>query len=728
MWSKAMRSWTTLLLAVLLMPIPALAQADSAAAAILQDGGGDVKAEANGTPAGAIPGGRYAATDLLGLTVQESITDFTMTLAVASLSNPGETLAESARYTIRFAHGPVTYEVWMFRSVIQEPTYFAYLGSVDPGTGYTSWLEDLPVTVDAAAGTMAVSVPRDLLVDEDGSAPFPGRVLAGFRTTSIGFFDTSGASIGLGPGGEVPFPGARLYDAMPEPSASGVDWAVQLGLAQTGDARLVSPVPVRSSNGEATTFVFTVTAMNLGPQQRFRLAATGTPATWQVSLPSDLVEVAEKSSVDLPILVSVPFAHEHGRLQQFTLEMTGVDDPGDVGRIRLGVRYTTPPQPAGHHDTVFLHTAKAGGDPTLDVAFSTAFGFDPTQMYFNTLAPADDENDAGTPVGGAMRSFNPPTVKYSWWIPLSPSLQMGLDFDLARQGVLRVPIDTVLPMPGAVLSGRLVHTYTSGEEVDCSEGCTIDDIYFGAGEHTKAATIGPSAAQDVAPNSKATPFEAAIVPTPGGDYLPFQPGATLVLELNLTFTRVDPLFGPRDAPKLAGGEMVLPLLEYHDPVDQVFSSLSSLMIEVQGEQQRMVNPGRTALFELRLMNHGDTDASYDLELDGANLGWASILGERRVSIPAGEERTLGVAVTAPGGAPDGAVSDLVLAAVDTRDPTARTLARLLTTVDTEAEHPDDSSRVPGLSEQLSAKDSPSPGLAAVALAVVALALALRRRR
>jgi hypothetical protein len=720
-----MRSWTTLVLAVLLvLPAPALGQ-DPGAVKVLEDKAGDVVAEANGVGAPGGASGRYAATDLTGLSVQESLTEFTFALAVASLSSAGETLAETSVYRVDFAFQGTGYRIVLFRQVTTGPQYAGFLDVLDPGNGRYSFVEQLPVDVSAEANAMTVRVARDLLVDADGAAPYPGSALTGFHAYAIGLVDTTGGQLRFGPLGGVDLPPLRIFDAMPDSGNGTLDWAVRLGLAQTGNARLASLVPVRASNGEATTFVFAVKASNLGPAQRFRLSAAGAPATWQVGLPSDLVEIPAQSSVDLPILVSTPFAHQHGTLQQFTLELAGVDHPGDVGRLRLGVRYTQPPQPAGHHDTVFLHTAAGLADP-VNTAFSAAAGFDSTSLYFNTLAPEDDEADVHTPVAGSLFDIDPPSITYTWTVPLSPGLQMGLDFDLSRQGLLRVPVDTVLPMMGAVLAGRIVYTDTSADA--CSgDDCTVDDFAFGPGRHLQAAAVGPSAPQDVPPNTKGAMFEAPVLPLPAGDYLPFRPGATLALQLNLTFTRVDG-FVPNESPDVAGGEMVLPLLEYHDPVTQVFSSLGSLMIEVTGEQQRLVNPGGTALYELRLMNHGASDASYDLSLDGANLGWASILGDRRVSVPAGQERMLGIAVTAPSSAHDADASDLVLTAVDAKDPTARTLARLLTTVDTDAEHPDDASKVPGLDAQLHSKGSPGLEPLALAAALVALAFAARRRR
>jgi MYXO-CTERM domain-containing protein len=483
--------------------------------------------------------------------------------------------------------------------------------------------------------------------------------------------------------------------------------------------------------------LYTLNATNHAPKQRFHLTTAGAPATWQVDLPSDLIEIPEKSTLAFPVLVSQPFAHQHGTFLSFTVEMAGLDHPQDVGRVQLGVRYMQPPQPAGHHDTLFLHTFKNDDvDPTFATAFGTAFGFDPSNLYFNTLTPDEDENDAKVPVGGTALGFTqgvPPLQQYTWVVPLSPALAMGLDFDLARQGDLKLAMDTTLPMQGASMTGRIVHTIPDGRTCNSNRpngnrGCVLDDYLFGAGAHLTAARIGPSPSQDVAADSRGTLFEMPVAATPAGDYLAFEPSATLAIQLNVTMVRADPFFGPKDMPRIEGGEMVLPLVEYHDPVTQVFTSLGSLMITVQGEQQRMVNPGKTALYDLDLMNHGKDAVTYDLDVSGPGSSWATVVGDRRVTVPAGTTKPLGIAVTAPVSAVDGDQSDVVLAAVDVKDPSARTLARLLTTVDTDAAHPDDSARVPGLVSQLTAKKSPGVPAEALLAALAVAAVALRRRR
>lgn len=703
---------------------------------VLEDPASDIQVRAAGIDVGN-PAGRFAATDLKSLAVEEQKDDLVFRLAVGSLSaSPELPYAENTLYTVDFAYGANIYRVLFYRVVAEAPHYFARLYQFDPGRGAFAPLEQLVMTVDVAGSTLSATVPRGILLDENGAAPFPGRVLTGFHAASTALSTSWLDGRDFGPLGPQQIPPTQAGDLMPNTGNGTIDLPIQLGLRQSGNARLLAEIPARASNGEANTFVFEVNATNLGPAQRFSLVTNGVPASWQVDLPSDLIELPEAGTVTFPVLVSTPFAHQHGSFQSFQVEMTGVDNPNDVGRLQLGIRYVATPQPAGHHDTLYLHSFVPEGDATFTLLFSTLFGFDPNQLFFNTLRPEEDPNDSKLPVGGLSMGFTqsiPPQQRYTWLIPLSPALELGLDFDLGRTGTMNLGVNTLLPLLGAQMEGRIVHTIPDGRRCDsnrpqASRECSLDDRLFGAGTHVTAAKMTGPGPVDVALNAVEAPFELVIAGMPEGDYLPFHPDATLAIQLNLTFLRADAFFGPKDAPKIAGGEMVLPLIEYHDPVDQVFSSLSSLMIVVHGGQERMVNPGKTALYDLGLMNHGTEDSTYDLEVSGSRLPWTRILGERRVTVPAGETRQLGIAVTAPSNAADGDVADLVLAAIDASDPSARTLARLLTTVDTEAEHPDDSAKVPGLDAALSEKDTPTPPPLA-ALAILALAaLTVRRRK
>jgi hypothetical protein len=707
---------------------------------VLDDPAGDQVATAGGTSAGN-PDGRYAASDLLSLNVEELKDALVLHLGVSSLTvNPEAPFVESTLYQTDFSYGGMVYRAQFFRNVLA-PGQVQYSGSAyvyDPTRGAFDRLEQLVVSADTASNTLVATLPRSIVLDQNGGAPFPGRTLEAWHVHSYSVF-TQGRNIQFGP---VPIGGQNLpqvdvTDNMPNDGPGQVPFPIKLGLAQDGNARLYAEVPYRASNGEATTMVFQVNATNLGPTQRFALAAVGQPATWQVDLPSDIIELGANKTTPFPVLVSMPFAHAHGTVSSFVVTMTGLDHPSDVGRVQLGVRFTQPPQPAGHHNLLYLHTQAPEGDQTLSAPFQTAFGFDAANLYFNTLTPDEDTNDAKTPVGGQSFFYTqtvPPMQSYHWTVPLSPTLQMGLDFDESRQGNMKVSVNTVLPMNGAHMSGRMVYTMPD-PAARCNQrglqgnGCSYDDAVFGPGQHLTVATLMPSAGQDVAAETTNALFEMPIVPTKDGDYVLFHRDATLALELNLTFLRADGFVGPKDLPKISGGELDdMPLNEYHDPVTQVFTSISSLMIIVQGEQQRLVNPGKTALYDLTLMNHDKDSHTYQLSMTGPGMSWAQILGDKTLTVPAGKTVQLGIAVTAPATAVDGDKSDIVLAAANSKDPSERTLARLLTMVDTKAPHPDDSGMVPGLAAKLTKKKSPGVEPVLLLGSLALLAVALRRRR
>lgn len=728
--------WATLLV----LPAPVLGQTSEAGVPVLDDGTGDPQVRAGDTGLGSTAG-RFAAADLKSLLAAESANDFTFTLGVASLATGNEIPGlESSSYQIYFAYGSIQYRLVIYRMTFQEAEYWGSLQIADEGRGGFQNVVELPVLVDEGAATMTVAVPRSFLLDIYGGNPQPGQSLQGFRVVATSLRTGGGGQIGGGPVPPQRLPMPSVEDRMPDQGNGTLDVLVTLGIQQTGHARLLSDVPVRASNGEATTFVFQVKGLNLGEtKDRFQVTATGVPGTWQVRIPTDVVEIDAGGELLFPVLVTMPFAHAHATLQTFLVEMTSLSDPSAVGRVKVGVRFNAVPQPAGHHETLYLHTNLPEDDPTFSNAFGTALGEDFNSLYFNTVDPADDANDAKTPVGGSIcdsglfAAFDGGTpaasMTYCWITYLAPTLQMGLDFDLTRTGDITVPVSTVLPMPGATLSGFFV--YIPPKEERDGRFLSGDDWNRERAEfynNTVIARIVPGAPVDVGANTPETLLTGTVEAMPGGDYIPFQPGASMGLMLNVSFTRADPFIGPKDFPKInPGTSMRMPLLEYHDPVDQVFTTLASLMLHAEGPQERLVNPGETVLFNARLMNHAEVDGNYEITIDGTNAPWARVLGETKVSLGTGQDRPLVVAVTVPPDAPDGERADLVLDIKGTGSNPQHALARIVAVVDTDADHDDESNMVPGLQKNLSDSKG-APGLGLVSLLVGLALLATWRRR
>lgn len=679
---------------LMLLSVPAASQEPGMGAGVLADGDGDVRSEVQGT-AGPAPPGVYASMDMVSLAVAESATEMAFTVTVADLRPASEeTAVDGVRFEAQFAHNGRQFRL-MFDHVLPtlDLAWLARLSMRDDGAAEWTqlWSSDVGARADPAADTITVALPRDLLADKDGASPFPGRTLDGIRMRSWAFLSNVSLFPGSATEARVPL---QVVDDMPDAGQAPAAYPVQVGLAQTGHARLTSNVPYRASNGEATTFLLNATARNLsGGEDRFTFEAVGVPGRLSVTVPVTVASIPGGGSVDIPVLATVPFAHIHGGVDDFTLEMRSATDPGSVGRLAMGLRYLAVPQPAGHHDTLYVHSR---------TELAVAETVERAEGYLNTLE--DDGSDSGQPFAAYGLSINGNNVTHTWAIALEPGLEMGLDFDLTRSGQLTLPVGSpALPLVAASLSAELATGRTS---------------YY-SGDGLVLARMAPTAPVDILPGSTHL-FTGELAIDPAADRLPFEPGRNLVLFVALTTMTVS--FIGEETPRIhPGGHMQLPLLEYHDPVDDALRFLDGPGLSPLGAQERLVNPGEAVVFPFALANAAGEERAYHVEVSGANMEWAS-LPSNHITVPAHGTASGSLIVRAPAGVGDGDRADLILQAYDVEQPTARGLLRLLAEVDTALDHPDDTA----VAADLEKKES--PGLPALTFVIAALvALAIRRR-
>ncbi len=703
------------LIFVLLLNVPTLAAQQSAQdSPLMQDASGDVVVyPLQGQPGAAVPGGRMGAHDLVSASVLEERDHFVFSLELASLGE-GVPLVESSEITLSFSHGEQRYGVAFdirYRVGDAGPNGWAALMAYDSQRKAYSYMHEVPVELDATQATVSATVERDHLIDERGGKPFAGSFLAGFVAESWGLlygFDLSIASQ------EVPMP-LQARDRMPD-SGAGPDLPVRLGPAQTGHARLSSEVPARASNGEATTFVFEVMASNLDSEEDlFRLEAIGAPSAWTVTLPQTLLRLDGNEARTIPVLVTTPMRHQHGSRDAFMLEMHSTTDRGSAGRVELSVVYVETPQPAGHHDTLYLHARASDADiqPVFDAVLAGFQG----DAWMN--ARADDAFSDGSPSAGRIESFYVPagseSSMHAWEYPLSPQLQMGLDFDLDRVGLLSARVETTAPAPQAVLSGQLIYIGPPGSAEPDFRGEP-------GRSRTVIAEIEPSPAEDLEANG-ARDYQLAVVPNEEADLIPFQRDSGLVLWLTFTQGRPSATTGPETPSIAPGATLKLPLNEYHDPVDDVFATLADVALAPMGAQERLANPGRTVVFDVALRNGASVDHRFELGLSGT-AQWAQILGPAEVRVASGGEALVRVAVSPPADARHGEAADLILEAVSTTDEGLRSLARLYVLVDTEREVADEAALAVAPDE---GKDAAAPAPWVLVAMLVWVVGALRRR-
>jgi hypothetical protein len=732
------------LLALLLVPLavplaatPAAAQATAndctqpIPTSFGTDDVGDVQAQAQPGTGTTAPAGVYDAADLRSMSVNETPSALIFTVGVTSLSPQVDpAFVGSVSYYTSFLQNDRVFRLRIDRLVNFPVSYRAQLQAFDSGrNGYSNIGSAIPVTTSDATNTMTVSVDRDHILDSHGNAPHPEIPIVNFNVRSEGTV----VPINFARGAAVALPRPSVFDTMPTQGNLTQPLTIHCGVVQTGHARLSSDDPTRSSNGEATTFVFQVRGHNLDlKEDTFSLSTKNVLPTWDVKLPASQVTIPANGTIVFPVLVTTPFAHVHGRFDPFVVEMTSLSDSATVGRIQLGIRYANPPQPTGHHPMVWFHS-QPGADDTVTPALAQAFGVNINTIFMN--ADDKDPTDESAPVPGSydtegLDSANMPRVTYQWTIPLSPGLELGLDFDLkdtmAEHRFVSVPITNVVPMQQSVLSGYLAYYEPPNGTRSGPGGNNL-------GPETVLADIVPTTPVDVGVQTE-TPFKADVAARPASDFIGYRLHASMVLYLNLTFTRADiPNFGPRDAPVIApGGKMQLPLLEYHDPVNQVFVSNVDLLAD---NQQRLQNAGKTSIFNLTLQNRGTTDANFLVELTGTNVAWATLLAPSAImSVPAGGKVAFHVAVAVPADAVAGTSQEpnqcnIIVSATNQADFNERALVRLVTTVDGTGTHVDEASAASQLSSAVSGgKKSPTVELPLAMLAIAALALALGRRR
>lgn len=535
-------------------------------------------------------------------------------------------------------------------------------------SGGTRLVEAVTVDPSGAPDAIGFLVPREILVDGYGAAPGPGSVLSGFRVV------VTSSQVRIGP---APF---YTMDALPNNGLAAPDYAVRFGLEQLGTAQLTSLRPVRASNGEEATFVFSVMAHNLGSKADvFSLNWSGAPASWQISTSRPVFHIPPQSAIPVNIVVSVPFAHQHGEFDRMRLMLTQTSNPASLGQVDLGIRYHEVPQPAGHHAHLTFHS-KTNPD-TLPLY--TDLNGDGSYAYMNTLDDDPESDEVPVVADASVR----PITNMTWRIRLEPSLDIGLQLDPSGEGRLQATVQSPLPIAMATLDAEL---FLFGP---------VDGVL----QRTTILTGASDAAAMLTPDQPQT-FELSLK-SDGGRH-PFSPGSELYLELTLRSEREVAATAAELPELLPGGFAQLPILEYRDSLEDILTGPAGFSLASAKANQRIGNPGDAFVFVGTLTNQQSIQQSYDLRLEGANVAWAE-MGSRQVQLDPGQSLDVPVVVRIPQDATGFQVCDILLIASPVNDAGNEAILRFLTQVDRDVERSDDSASLPNFARP---EKQESPGV------------------
>lgn len=407
----------------------------------------------------------------------------------------------------------------------------------------------------------------------------------------------------------------------------------------TGTLRLSSQRPVLSANGEEAVHSWSLELVDTSGKDRDVAIRLDPADATSVDYPAT-VQVNANGNATFRITALFPFAHQHGGSRTLTVHAT--EGPDEL-RYALQVYYIQPPQPAGHHNSLFVHVF---GDDNPN-------NFDAVSM--NTTNQPVNEIPAGA---GGRNCQGDNRAAYTWVIPLDPTLEVGIDARLGETIHFTGTIHQALPAIPVDLRARLA----LGENGRTPE-LALDD------EFTMVSPWTDSPNQDVVVNLD--------IPLPTEfDYAEPRPGLNLFFLLSLCSTTPEPAAGLGQLAALPAGEvfqlqsgayLALPFNDFR-PLEPPITNGLSMIVD---ERFKAYPPGSDAIWNVTL-NQADK-----LQLD--------ILApdEYQAKVQTRSPTGFSVTMTVPEGSLNGRLLDFVIVATEGQ---SKGELRLGVYVDTQAPH------------------------------------------
>ncbi len=498
--------------------------------------------------------------------------------------------------------------------------------------------------LDFEQNQVRFTVDRVLIRDHNEAPLGKGQVLSEFW----------GYSRSLGWGGlALPANNLRVEAGPPAYSDEAPDFGAKGGSYETVAGRQLrkglllaaAEDPVRWTNGEATTFVYYVRLFNQGGTElEVALSHERVDPSWQIAF-SDRLTVPAHGAINVTFHVGIPFGHFHGKLHEFTVGFH-TDDGAHWAKQPLAVYWPTIPQPAGHHPQLWLHSKYQPREAPMESLGDRTHGWlsaaDPNTEGFDEQVPIRADIIEGPEADGRSNA--------SWVLKLEPSLRMGLDFLLDKSGQGEITINFPVQVQDPKLQLDIVHL--NKRTIIPKQTLAISAVSELPGTQTGAVTFS----------------FPELTAEREADLIRYAARADLEFRFDLSAILVGKgLENPEDyTPTILPGDstMVLPLREYHDPLDTVFVTDAAVQVTVGPEgQEKKVNPGKQAVFTFDLFYRGTFRSGFDIELSGINSEWARVLGDAHFDMDPGTTREVAVVIQPPTTASSGDYADITIKAI-----------------------------------------------------------------
>lgn len=389
---------------------------------------------------------------------------------------------------------------------------------------------------------------------------------------------------------------------------------------------LLTPVQgFQGSNGGGGVLLFELVADNIDAEAIDAvLTIAGLPDGWAGLVPARL-HLDPGESRTIPLLVSMPFGHDHGSSVPFNVT---AEVPGrQVLTEDLQVHFFDVPQPAGHHPTLYLHSgATAPGAST------------PVYTWIDTIQENGDDERLSFGATGGSTDYGSVTHRGFFFVPMVPDLGIGLDFDLGRTGRAQLAFQSDF---ATTVMARISLMHCNPSDLTGRDFAEYRNDFRCPGTWLPVLEAEPSS---LSLAMGANPIDIELMPTVYADLLPLQSGALLAFVVELDYPFVPGYANSIDMLP-ADGRIELPLFEYQPPLRGVLADLGNL--EILGEPvERSAGPGSQLVLQHRIVNHGAEALDIDFETIGSNAAWVEIQPSP-MRLEAGDESPFEVKVNVP---------------------------------------------------------------------------------
>lgn len=434
------------------------------------------------------------------------------------------------------------------------------------------------VVVEGLGGTIQVSMEKIDILDRHGRGAREGDFLESLWMEAS---DRSGRYHIVGPAttGTV----GRLRDFAPDTGES--DNLVMTASPGALPVDVVTDRQLQYSNGEAGTFLFHSNMTVYESYEALQIRVLEGPENWFIEPSQSIYEVGNEGEVAFVTVVGIEGRHSHGETHNITMGVETLN--GELlTTFPLQIRLTDFPLPAGHHDTLWIHTLEPSG--SIDQFYGKGKFVKPFMSTIEESSRATNEYIAPT-----EQSIGIGTT-LGWCIPLRTAMHLGMDFT-EENGEIRLQFTSDLPLEGTMQGRLMFYKYQVGSD---RGQCKQTDALELAQIEAKPIAVDRDTVADY--SASITASLDRVRPT----------GASLYLELELVSD--NPVVGlPVDSIRMVpGGSLQLPLDDYSSS-EQIPSALD---IHIESAELTR-KPGQVAAFYLQI----NTPGTYEVSAGGGNV-------------------------------------------------------------------------------------------------------------